>query len=505
MVLAPRLDIRQTQSLVMTPQLQQAIKLLQLSNLELGTALEDELERNPLLEQDDGSSPATDNSEGEAPSSIDDQDRRENETALLDVDPSRDDIPLDVDYDNAWQNDGMADQPPPASADNSLFEWGRGSGAGYEGEGFSPDLTAAHPETLREHLLKQINVELADPIDRIVAIHLVDMLDEAGYIRDDLSTLASLLACPIERIETALSKVQGFDPCGVFARSLSECLALQLLEKNRLDPAMRCLLDHLDMLAHRDWNGLMKLCEVDSEDLSEMIAEIKALNPKPAQAFDTVTTQMVVPDVLMRPNPAGGWIVELNSETLPRILVNERYYTAVSRTARTKEEKAYLSERFQSASWLVRALHQRATTILKVASEIVVRQEMFFMKGVQYMRPLVLRDIAEAVEMHESTISRVTTNKHIATPRGVYELKYFFTQSINGTRGESHSAESVRHRIKELIDAESPQAILSDDKLVEILKDEGVELARRTVAKYRELMKISSSVQRRREKTSATF
>ena len=501
MVLAPRLDLRQTQSLVMTPQLQQAIKFLQLSNLELNAAIEAELERNPLLEKEDGPEFGEDDIDS---SQTDDPAGRNDDETLLDADPSGSDVPLDVDYDNAWPDDDTSKEY--VAGDSSLFDWGNGGGSGgSDNEDFNSEQTAAHPETLREHLLKQINIELNDPVDRIIGLHLVDMLDETGYLRGDLAALGALLGCDASRIEATLEKVQRFDPPGLFARSLSECLALQLREKDRLDPAMQALLDNLDMLAHHDMAGLMRVCGVDAEDMTGMIAEIRSLNPKPALAFDTAVTQSVIPDVLMRPNPAGGWIVELNSETLPRVLVNERYYTAVTRNALTKEEKAYISERFQSASWLVRALHQRATTILKVAAEIVDRQEMFFLKGIQYMRPLVLRDIAEAVELHESTISRVTTNKYIATPRGLYELKYFFTQAIGGANGETHSAEAVRHRIKLLIDAETPKAVLSDDRLVEMLKSEGIDLARRTVAKYREQMKIPSSVQRRREKSEKIF
>jgi RNA polymerase sigma-54 factor len=286
---------------------------------------------------------------------------------------------------------------------------------------------------------------------------------------------------------------------------LAECLTLQLKDKNRFDPAMKSLIEHLDMLARRELTALMRVCGVDAEDLTEMIAEIRALDPKPALVFDHVLAQPVVPDVLMRPAPGGGWIVELNSDTLPRVLVNSRYYTKVATSARDKDEKNYLSERFQSANWLVKSLHQRATTILKVASELVRQQEAFFQKGIQHLRPLVLRDIATAISMHESTVSRVTANKYMATPRGIYELKYFFTQAIAGSDGgESHSAESVRHRIKSLIDAESAQDILSDDRIVEILKEGGVDIARRTVAKYREAMHIASSVQRRREKAAAS-
>jgi RNA polymerase sigma-54 factor len=233
-----------------------------------------------------------------------------------------------------------------------------------------------------------------------------------------------------------------------------------------------------------------------------MIAEIKSLNPKPGEAFEPPLDQPVVPDVLVRRGPDGGWAIELNSDTLPRVLVNNAYYSEVSgRTAKDKKAKEYLSDCLQSANWLVRSLHQRATTILKVATEIVRQQDRFLEHGVQYLRPLVLRDIADAIGMHESTVSRVTSNKFVATPRGIFELKYFFTASIASSGGgEAHSAEAVRDRIKRLIDAEPPSAVLSDDRIVELLRDDGVDIARRTVAKYREALRIPSSVQRRREK-----
>jgi RNA polymerase sigma-54 factor len=329
----------------------------------------------------------------------------------------------------------------------------------------------------------------------------MEMLDEAGYLRGELAEAAAALGCDEARIETVLARLQRFDPTGIFARSLSECLAIQLRERNRYDPAMEALLANLELLARRDLPQLMRLCGVDAEDLAEMIGEIRALDPKPALAFDSTVAQAVTPDVLMRPVPGGGWLVELNSDTLPRVLVNQRYYTTVTKAARNKEEKSYLSERYQSANWLIKSLHQRANTILKVSSEIVRQQEGFFRYGIQHLRPLVLRDIAAVIGMHESTVSRVTANKYIATPRGIYELKYFFTQAIAGSEGaDAHSAEAVRHRIKGLIDLEKPEEVLSDDRIVEILKGEGIDIARRTVAKYREALRIPSSVQRRREK-----
>ncbi len=367
----------------------------------------------------------------------------------------------------------------------------------------SPNLeeTLSEKLSLRDHLNGQLTMELDDPVDRLIGLHLIDMLDEAGYIPGELKAVADVLDCGIERVEATLAKVQQFDPPGIFARSLAECLSLQLQEKDRLDPCMQAFLENLDLLGKRDLKGLAKACGVDAEDVADMTEEIKALDPKPALAFDHTITQPITPDVFMRPQPGGGWIVELNSDSLPKVLVNNHYYAEISGKTRSKKEKQYITEQFQSASWLVKSLHQRATTILKVASELVRQQDGFFAKGVQHLKPLVLRDIAEAIEMHESTVSRVTSNKYVATPRGIYELKYFFTPAISATDDGVHSAESVRHRIKALINAEQAKKILSDDKMVEILKSEGIEIARRTVAKYRESMSIPSSVQRRRDKS----
>jgi RNA polymerase sigma-54 factor len=304
------------------------------------------------------------------------------------------------------------------------------------------------------------------------------------------------------RVEATLMKVQSFDPPGIFARNLAECLALQLRDRNRLDPAIQALLDHLDLLAKRDFEALRRVCRVDADDMADMIAEIKALNPKPASAFDHIVAQPIVPDVFVRRREDGTWLVELNSEALPRVLVNTRYFATVNKHARSKAEKDYLVDRLNSANWLVKSLHQRAQTILKVATELVNQQEVFFTRGVQYLKPLTLRDVAEVIGVHESTVSRVTNNKYLGFSRGVYEMKFFFTSAIGqSAEGENLSAESIRYRIKALIDRETPDGVLSDDKIVDMLRRDGVEIARRTVAKYREAMHIPSSVQRRREKT----
>jgi len=511
MALVPRLELRAGQALVMTPQLQQAIKLLQLSNLELTEYVESELEQNPLLERagDDGPTPE----EGEP--DLEPEYGREDtgddfdepvadslqtiEYAGIDGQAGPEDTSLDVDYDNLWDGESPLGGDDMGLSSPAFSDWG--PGGGFDGTGAPLEDNFSGVVSLRDHLTEQLGVELADPVERLIALHLIDMLDESGYLAGDLGQVADILGCEVALVETVLEKLQGFDPPGIFSRDLAECLATQLRDRDRLDPAMAALLANLDLVAKRDLPALEKACGVDADDVADMVDEIRALNPRPALAFDTALIQAITPDVLMRP-AAGGWRVELNAETLPRVLVNNSYYAQVSKAVRDKKEKQYIVESFQSANWLVKSLHQRATTILRVATEIVRQQDMFFAKGVHHLRPLVLKDIAEAIEMHESTVSRVTTNKYISTPRGIYELKYFFTTAIGSTiGGAAHSAESVRHRIKALIDAEPPKKILSDDKIVEMLKEEGVDIARRTIAKYRETLGIGSSVQRRREKS----
>jgi RNA polymerase sigma-54 factor len=493
----------------MTPQLQQAIKLLELSNQDLVAYVETELEQNPLLDRGDDDRSGENSAEraedfsGDAESSAESGERdRMLDTAEYNAResmPDEKDSPLDTDYDNTYSS---AAAEAPAGGELYDGAW-RGTGGRSDfGDGeFGIEQTAQRPETLREHLEAQLTLDIADPTERIIGLQIIDMLDPAGYVSGDLAGLAERLGCPQALVDSTLLKLQQFEPCGVFARDLAECLALQLKERDRLDPAMQAMLAHLDLLAKHDRNQLMKLCAVDAEDLADMVTEIRALNPKPGLSFETEEVETVIPDILVSRRPDGSWSVELNTDTLPRLLVNQQYHTLVSSKAQNKAEKDYISDRLAAANWLVKTLHQRATTIMKVASEIIRQQEMFLLHGVQHLKPLIRRDIAEAIGMHESTVSRVTTNKYMATPRGLFELRYFFSAAIQGANGaDSHSAEAVRSRIKELIDSEPTDDILSDDKLVSILQGQGVDIARRTVAKYRESLKIPSSVQRRREK-----
>jgi RNA polymerase sigma-54 factor len=490
MAVTQRLDLRQSQSLVMTPQLQQAIKLLELSNVELAAYVEEQIEANPLLERDEGAR-AEEGAAAEEPPAA----QPEDSPALADTAAvaagtvaSPDATTADPEYDNLWQSEG-----------GSFERGGSGGRTDFGEDERSIEETLSRPVELREHILSQIRLDIPDPVERGVALQLIEMLDEAGYLRGDLVELAARLGCSLGAVEAVLAKLQRCDPPGLFARNLAECLAIQLRDRDRLDPAMQALLENLELLASRDRAQLMRRCGVDAEDLADMLAEIRALDPKPALAFEVNIAPPAVPDILMQRRPDGSWQLELNPDTLPRVLVNQSYVARVARGG-DRGTREFVAERLASANWLVKSLHQRATTILKVASEIVRQQEAFFQHGVAHMRPLIRRDIATAIGMHESTVSRVTTNKYLASPRGLFELRYFFGAAIAGSSGEQHAAEAVRLRIRKLIEAETPDSILSDDTLVALLRRDGIDIARRTVAKYREAMRIPSSVQRRREK-----
>ena len=458
MALTQKLELRQSQALVMTPQLMQAIKLLQLSNLDLVAYVDAELERNPLLERlnEEAEPQGPEPSEPEPgppgdPGSGDwlGQDLATSRTAIEDQ--------LGTKLDNVFPDDAGSSQPRP-EAPAAYSEWAGVGAGGRDESDYNLEAFVTAETTLADHLAEQLALAVADPARRMIGQYLIDLVDEAGYLPQDLGGVADKLAAPPAEIEAVLAVLQSLDPPGVCARNLNECLSIQLKERDRFDPAMQCLVKHLDLLAKRDLQGLRKVCGVDDEDLSEMIAEIRHLNPKPGLAFGSTVVQPIVPDVFVHAGPDGGWLVELNSDTLPKILVNQNYYAQIIKTAR----------------------------------------------GVQHLRPLNLKAVADAIGMHESTVSRVTANKYMATNRGIFELKYFFTSAIAAADGgEAHSAEAVRHRIKLLIDAEQPQHILSDDTIVEKLREAGIDIARRTVAKYREAMRIPSSVQRRRDKQGA--
>ena len=534
MALGPRLDVRQSQSLVMTPQLQQAIKLLQMSHVELSDYIEQEIEQNPLLEREnldgDFETVSLERLEDTAAAATDGDSGTENsDGANFDADAADYDDPsfgdfglgpgapdyatpesmgddkrdLDTDYENVFEPESASDGAPPGGdreGDGLLWnKLGTGRG-GFGDETIGMENVAVSEMTLRDHLIGQIAIDLQDPTDIMIAGCLMDMLDDNGWLLESLEPVAIALGCMTERVNVVLARCQAFDPPGIFARSLSECLALQLREKNRLDPLMQVMLDNLDLLAKREFAQLRKLCGVDNEDLVEMVKEIKELNPRPASHFDHDVAQLVVPDVFVRRTKAG-WLVELNTDVMPRVLVNNRYYSIVRNHVRSKNDNKFLSDSLQSANWLVRALHQRAETILKVASELVVRQAAFFEGGIEFLKPLTLRDIAETTGVHESTVSRVTANKYLGMSSGIFEMRYFFNSAVGCGEGrEARSAEAIRFRIKVLIDSETCESVLSDDRIADILHGESIDIARRTVAKYRDAMHIPSSAERRREK-----
>ena len=477
----------------MTPQLRQAIQLLQFSNVEVNSFVEQELERNPLLERDDitdapiGERAALDQIAPRTEATVDTAQAIGTDTIPAD--------PLDRAHAEDYDPGGLADGGPAMGS----YE-GRGGNLSFSGDDRTIDDIADETPPLREHLGAQLRMTFSDPVDRMIGAHLIALLCPAGRLTAQPEAIARAMALPLEHVERVRGQMMRFDPTGLFALNLKECLAIQLQEKNRFDPAMAMLLDNLELLGRRDLKALRAKCEVDADDLADMIAEIKALDPKPGASYDFEPVRTVVPDLLMRAVPDGSWLIELNPDTMPKVLVNERFHARVAPAAK-KADRVVLADYLASANWLVRSLQQRAQTILKVAAEIMRLQDGFLRLGVAHLRPLILRDIAAAVEMHESTVSRVTSNKYIATPRGIFELKYFFTTSIAATDGgEGHSSEAVRHRIRQLIGAELAAAILSDDQIVMLLRKEGMDIARRTVAKYREAMHIPNSVDRRRAK-----
>jgi len=487
MALGPRLDLRQSQSLVMTPQLQQAIKLLALSNLELEAYLAEALEGNPLL---DTASADSDGSAGD-PEFTPGGDAPTTEAASLDADQA---LAADGGSANDLDVDLAADSFHHDSASDNV-------GLSGSGEDIDFDSFAEHEGTLHDHLLAQVG-ERFSGIEAIVAGQLVALIDETGYLRADLTELAAQLGVPLALLEEVLAGIQCFDPSGVGGRDLAECIAIQAREADRYDPAMATMIAHLDLVAKGAFPQLKRICGVDDEDLADMIRELRAYDPRPGLKFGGDGAPAVVPDLYIR-QTAKGWAVEINSGTLPRLLVNRRYYTELAQGAAAKS-KAWLSEQLAGANWLVRALDQRQRTIVKVASAIVKQQEGFFLHGVAHMRPLTLRQVAEEIGMHESTVSRVTSNKYLSCARGLFELKYFFSSGIADTQGDGAvSAEAVKSRIKAMIEGEDGKAILSDETIAQKLSAEGHDIARRTVVKYREAMGYGSSVQRRRQKALA--
>ena len=497
MSLAPRLDLRQSQSLVMTPQLQQAIRLLALSNLEIEGFIAEEVEKNPLL--DSGGPDPADGPDPEPVGAAEAGAEPAPADELVLGGESTGEAALDVDFDTeSFHHDSPSDSIGGASGDLSLGLSATGSGAASE-DGPDFDSFGNPDETLHGYLLGQAGTAFDDS-DLFVATHLIDQIDDSGYLTVPLLDIANRLGVALARVEAVLAVIQTFDPTGVGARNLAECIALQAKEADRYDPCMAKLIDNLDLLARGEIARLKRMCEVDDEDMADMIRELRGYDPKPGAKFGGDPVHAVVPDIFVH-RRGGGWVIEVNGATLPRVLVNKSYYAELSSTHADKASKSWLSDCLASANWLVKALDQRQRTIIKVATEIVKQQAAFFEHGVAHLRPLTLKQVADAIEMHESTVSRVTSNKYLSCARGLFELKYFFTSAIQSADGgEAVSAEAVKSAIRALIHAESPKAILSDDTLVELLNAKGFDIARRTVAKYRESMGIGSSVQRRRQK-----
>jgi len=455
--MALRLELKPSQSLVMTPQLQQSIKLLQLSNLELSAVIDRELAENPLLQRA--------------------EEAEDHKNVVEASDPARDEH-------------AFLDQGPRLSA----------GAAAPRGEPPPSDFAPPEAPSLRAFLEEQFSLARPSPKERMIGLNLIDMIDEAGYLRGDTAQLAERLNVGVVEVERVLGKLQTFEPSGVGARNLSECLAIQLREQGRLDPMIATLLNHLDMIAAQDFPKLARLCAADIEDVRDMIAEIRRLNPKPGLRFGGAPVVQITPDVFVRARSDGSWHVELNSETLPRLLVDRAYFATV-RAQASRYDRVFLGDCLNAANWLVRSLDQRARTILKVAEEIVRRQDGFLHHGAEHLQPMTLRDVAAEIDMHESTVSRASAHKYVATPRGLFEFRYFFTSAVSAANGAAaHSSEAVRFRIRQLVDSETPRTVLSDDQIVEALKAFGIDIARRTVAKYRDLMRIPSSRERRRAK-----
>lgn len=499
-----RLELRAQQQLVMTPALQQAISLLQLNNLELGALLAQEVEQNPLLEMvapsensenggDAGEDNATPAQADETPIARDvadligDSARGLGQEAVLEMGSGEDANIRESDY------------------ESGINDWAEVTASGnFDAQsGEDPMNNTVSRGSLRDYLLAQVQVDF-DGADRAQAILLCDYLDEAGYLRADLIELAAQLECEVEALLQIVARLQTLDPPGIFARNLAECLEMQLAERDMLSAPMAKLLANLELLGTHDFEKLQKKLGIDRTALNGLIAQIRQCDPKPAAAFDHSPPATLIPDILLRAvrdpeTGAADWELELNAETLPRALVREKYFTRVMESAREATAKKFLQERHTAAHWIVRALQSRAETILKVSRAIVKYQGAFFDRGITGLKPLTLKDIAAEIGMHESTISRVTSGKYMATPRGIFELKYFFTAALGSAHGGSdHAAETVRQRIKQLIGAETNDDILSDDRLVVMLQSEGVDIARRTVAKYREALGIAGSFHRKR-------
>ena len=483
-----RLDIRQSQSLVMTPQLQQAIKLLEMTNLELSSFVQDEMNSNPLLEETSYDSASAED--------LNAQNLQDNQEKLMQLAKEMSQASLDNHFSDVGSDRAVSHENNDPNRLSGHKDFSGGST-----DIFAADRNNAFKteETLREKLSSQLHMSTNDPITGLIGSYIIGLVQDTGYLTETIEEIAGALMVPEEYVEKTLKLCKNFEPTGIFAHDLQECLSLQLEEKGQYDQKHRLLLENLDLLAKKEFKKLSKLLDADTEKLAKMISNIKRCNPKPGLEYASSATQILIPDVLIEQKHDGGWTIELNSETLPKVAVNNRYKLDIQKDG--EETFQYIKDQQARASWLLKSLEQRADTILRVSKEILRQQDGFFAYGFSELRPMNLKLVAEELELHESTISRVTSGKYMRCPKGVFELKFFFMSGITGADGEaSVSSQSVKHLIKKLIDAEDAKNILSDEDLVNILKKQDINVARRTVAKYRESLGLASSVQRRREK-----
>ena len=498
------LQLKMGQQLTMTPQLQQAIRLLQLSTLDLQQEIQSALDSNPLLDVDEefeGDAPADQSTQSEA---VETKTAEEISTAqetvtddpVADNDWSEnipDDLPTDSDWDDTWQ----------ASATAGSTESMSSSGSGG-GEDFDFDSRNGTTDDLQDHLLWQLNLTPMSDNDRLIAINIIEGVDDDGYLKveldDILNSLDPELEIELDEVEAVLRRLQHFEPSGVCARDLQECLSVQLHQLPQDTPwlplAQKLIDNHIDLLGSKDYASLMRKLKVKEEELKTVIRGIQELNPRPGSQIAPQASEYVIPDVIVR-QVKEDWRVELNPDIAPKLRINEQYASMVKR-ADSSADNNFIKDHLQEARWFLKSIQSRNETLLKVATKIVEFQLDFFEQGDEAMKPLVLHDIAEAVGMHESTISRVTTQKYMHTPRGIFELKYFFSSHVSTTSGSECSSTAIRAMIKKLIAVESAKKPLSDSKIATMLEEEGIKVARRTVAKYREAMQIPPSNERKR-------
>ncbi|MBF0462184.1 MAG: RNA polymerase factor sigma-54 [Magnetococcales bacterium] len=490
MALGLELKLRMGQQLVMTPQLQMAIKLLQMSSLELADYLQEELDKNPLLEREEDKPDEDMVSMGDLLAG-----ERAVEAGTMDgaeMEPMETALSQELPVDASW-SDIYGDSPGPYTSHAS------DGSAGSE----APPLenTLVRSETLSDYLLWQLGISALNSRERLIGTAIVDAIDDNGYLTADLHSVATITRSSLEEVEDALVLIQSFEPAGVGARNLAECLLLQLKNRKQAHPPYTTLLEHLEDLARRDFRKLKRVLKVTDDELQDAVELIQSLNPKPGLAFGSDQTNYISPDVYVR-KLDGQWIVEVNTDVMPKLRVNREYDHALNGRI-SVQDKRFLVENARSAQWLIKSLEQRSSTIYRVAESIVRFQKDFLEYGREYLKPLILKDVADDIGVHESTASRVTSNKYIHTPRGIFELKFFFSSSLVSQSGENHSSEAVKFKIRKLVDSESVNRPYSDEKLAKLLKDQGIIVARRTVAKYRDILSIPSSSRRKQLGTGA--